>query len=1554
MKKLFALLGLVALMLAGVAGAAVTNIAQLPILNVDGTGSVRPNMMLLYDNSGSMASTFTPDYIAEDTTCRSKATMATSRKCTVGQPPFAAAEFNRQYYNPAVRYTPPVKADGTSYNPQTSDNTTGWTKVTTDGFNVNRNDMLGASGYLTNLVANFPDLKWCDASNNCYTNTATYAYPNDAANSPVVIYGNPYYYNIRVAEYCTTSALTTCVTTAVGAAAPPNYPYPAKIRWCDSRTLTNCQAKFVGSFKYPRFSTPNPGVVAAYGTITIGASGSSGATAINSVSVAEPGRAVVITNGVVNAPTGTNTPSKQQAVATSLAASIVAKTGLTNQYLACVRTPLAATPAVPACSTYGITLGTDNVVAVIPVNCPSSSTTKSSGTCAFVSDGARNGWAITVDAPAALVQAAQPATALISVTGTASNSTRSSTQTTLPSGTLFGVKTIISSDKTFGQSASAATVAATIRGAITNLNGITAYAGGDSITPDCKANNNTTTICVADTTLTSGGATIKFPTLTNPATLKLTSTPASAPVAAIYDTIPVTTTSLGSGGAVFVRVDIVPTVTSYPKSASRTDCAGSTCTYDEEMTNFANWYAYYKTRNQMMKTSVGQAFQMLTSNYNVGLVSLSAAAAGSASSFMLPQQFTGTARSDWYAKLYAMSGNSATPMRLALHAVGQMYANLDPYSKLTAAPVVRYPCQQNFTFVTTDGYWNSDPAADVVNNDNVESTARFCTRASGCLDPRDQTDNSLADIALYWYNGGSNTGTSSLRPSLEDMSKPGLVLGKAGDNQRLHMNTYTLGLGVDGIMNYEDKYDSAPTPGGDFYNLINGVTTGCPWNGNREYVWPDPATSDRTTNAYQSRVDDLWHAAINGHGHYFSAADPTEVVQGLSSALSAIQARVGAASAAATSTPNISQQDNDIFSSTFTTVRWYGELSDRKIDPTSGEVSTDAKWISSDTVGTLVDRTSDSRTIWMLNTATAGLKSFTYANMTPTEKAWFDNKCMALAQCAGLSAGDRTTVNAGATIVNWLRGQQQYADGTVLRAYATTDHVPAGQSAPIPIVLGDIASSKPAYLRDPRKGYSLPGYAKFKSDNAARSATVFVAANDGMLHAFKAADGTELWAYAPRITMKKLHLLASTTYDTNHQFTTDGGPEIADVKIGADWKSVLVAGLNAGGRGYYALDVTDPANPKALWELCADPAVCSGINYDADIGLTFGNPQFGTWTDSGGTEHWVVFLTSGYNNVTGTDGVTGGDGKGYLYVVDVATGKVLDKTGTLNGDTSTPSGFARITAITPNPFTDPHVTYVYGGDNQGKMYRFDFTNSSATGLVTMGDAGTLQPVTTSPAVTMCLIEDTDAHNAVTLAPRRVVAFGTGRLLDIPDVANTDNQSVYVLKDTDTNTGIAAADWRKGVMAKMSLATNTVGSTQTYSITSASPAVAWATQAAWYMDLDRNSGERVNIDPKVVSGTLNFVANMPKSSSACSVGGTSNLYQLDVCSAKPLMKDADGHPIVGGVLSNGSAAVGFTIVRLPNGALKGIAKTADGKDNPFDVPNAMAQDAHKAGWRRVDD
>jgi type IV pilus assembly protein PilY1 len=135
---------------------------------------------------------------------------------------------------------------------------------------------------------------------------------------------------------------------------------------------------------------------------------------------------------------------------------------------------------------------------------------------------------------------------------------------------------------------------------------------------------------------------------------------------------------------------------------------GSTCTYDEEMTNFANWYAYYKTRNQMMKTAVGQAFQPLNSNYNVGIVSLSTAAAevpddAAARVFgYQPQQLVHRPVRD--------ERQPVDPAAPGPECDRQDVREPGPYVAASGKEVVQYPCQQNFTFVTTDGYWNGGAA----------------------------------------------------------------------------------------------------------------------------------------------------------------------------------------------------------------------------------------------------------------------------------------------------------------------------------------------------------------------------------------------------------------------------------------------------------------------------------------------------------------------------------------------------------------------------------------------------------------------------------------------------------------------------------------------------------------------------------------------------------------------------------------------------------------------------------------------------------------------------
>src|SRR5690606_17195442 len=131
-------------------------------------------------------------------------------------------------------------------------------------------------------------------------------------------------------------------------------------------------------------------------------------------------------------------------------------------------------------------------------------------------------------------------------------------------------------------------------------------------------------------------------------------------------------------------------------------------------------------------------------------------------------------------------------------------------------------------------------------------------------------------------------------------------------------------------------------------------------------------------------------------------------------------------------------------------------------------------------------------------------------------------------------------------------------------------------------------------------------YIAFKEAYKDRQDTLFVAANDGMLHAFNADNGEEMWAYIPRMVMQEMYRLADESYPTNHRYFVDGSPQTGDIYTGTEWRTIVVGGLNSGGRGYYAIDVTDPVKPKGLWEFCHDATLCPVA--DKDLGLTYGNP----------------------------------------------------------------------------------------------------------------------------------------------------------------------------------------------------------------------------------------------------------------------------------------------------------------------------------------------------------
>jgi type IV pilus assembly protein PilY1 len=1008
----------------------------------------------------------------------------------------------------------------------------------------------------------------------------------------------------------------------------------------------------------------------------------------------------------------------------------------------------------------------------------------------------------------------------------------------------------------------------------------------------------------------------------------------------------------------FVRDTIKSTVASYSGRPGRIECAAApVCTYTEEIQNYAKWYAYYRTRMQMMKTSVGISFRGFISNptgtppkpdsLRVGFITIHAADSGSvaAAQYLRIDNFNTTQANNLYTKFYLQTPGGFTPLRESLSRAGWIFAGKLGTGLTTGIPAADDPiqssCQKNYSLLTTDGFWNSNAGQDIAgaavgNWDNIDNnlytpagvtpayTDPVSSRATGTYDgnilpgtvagTNPGGSGTLADVALYYYmtdlRGGTDRNNKPTGPATSPNTTPpngnvaaNNIPSKAGNKdfaQHQHMVTFTLGL-ADGLMLYDPNYETVP---GDFANIKNGVANVCFWAAG-VCNWPAPQQDKQTA------LDDLWHAAVNGRGTYFLALNPKTLANALQNALSNIAGRTASAAAAATSSPNITPKDNFAFSTTYQTNTWSGIVKANRLDAVTGAVLVDAQgkpivlWEADVKLLTQVGANADSRNVLMLDTSSATkLKPFQFVGMTPAEQAFFMNKCASMTQCGLLSLPQKAVVNAGTALVGFLRGQTGN-EAVLFRDRVETDPV---TNVTLQTVLGDIVDATPAYIRVPEFSYTDTGYSSFKTANASRPGALYVAANDGYLHGFDnstdvngnptSTAGTENFAYMPKFVMPGIYQIADTGYANAHRFMLDGSPEIGDVfdATASVWRTIVVGGANGGARGFYALDITDPKNPKGLWEFCSDSTLCPAVgtvsHSDSDLGFTYGNPVIGKRAFDG---RWVVVLTSGLNNVSP------GSGVGFFYVLDAITGQVLDKVSTGAGNTITPLGLMRQGGYFKAGLVDAKMDFVYGGDLQGNVWRIDMSTSppALMHMATLKDgAGNPQPITVRPVVT-------NINN------NRVYYVGTGRYLASTDPSDTSQQSIYGFKDKD-------ADYGTNIRAA-NLVTQTLTAGSTRTITNNT--VDWSTQDGFVIDLNPGNdspGERIVLDPRLELGTLVFASNVPIVG-GCTPGGDSFVYNLDFSSGS----------YVPGAVNNtagvrqGAFLVGFTPIQTTDGSIRTV-------------------------------
>ncbi|WP_295383978.1 PilC/PilY family type IV pilus protein [uncultured Thiodictyon sp.] len=651
--------------------------------------------------------------------------------------------------------------------------------------------------------------------------------------------------------------------------------------------------------------------------------------------------------------------------------------------------------------------------------------------------------------------------------------------------------------------------------------------------------------------------------------------------------------------------------------------------------------------------------------------------------------------------------------------------------------------------------------------------------------------------------------------------------------------------------------------------------------------------------------------------NYYEIRNPALLATALSGIFDAASQPDAAAASVATNSSNL-QIAGRIFQGKFSSADWSGQLLSYRID-TNGVLAAIPEWDAA--VKLNAQDPMSGRTI--ITRGSAGGVPFVADSLTAAQLALLDVDVNGVTDGCGL---DR---------VNYVRGSdaREGPNGTFTNGACSASKfrqrrtTQSGQ--PVHFKLGDIVHSSPWYSGAPQAGYAeqdYPGYGAFRAARSGRTPVVYVGANDGMLHGFDvslavdashpdgvptATAGKEVLAYIPTAVLPNLSRLTAQTYNKNHWYFVDGSPLLADVDLddspaSFDWRTVLIGGLAGGGKGYYALDVSDPATfsesgvapaRTALWEFD-----------DVDMGYVFNLPPVSTLTkqakqivrlctDAGSpctNSRWAAVLGNGYNSVTGKAALyvlfinAGVDGAWSFgdFVKLVAAAPVAPATDGNNG-LSTP--------VPVDTNGDGYTDTVYAGDLQGNLWKFligynasdpSVTGSPTTWKVAFGgaplfrardSAAVPQPIISPPEVTA-------------LTTGQLILFGTGKFLERSDTTGTAVQTFYGIWDKHDGTTTVSS---RGLDLLEQRVTEVALPGGNYRIPSQHP-IDWRVAAGdpaancaapctptylgWYLDLP-TSGERTTAIPRVLGRLLFFNTFIP-STEPCNVGGTGWLMTLD--------------------------------------------------------------------------
>lgn len=564
-----------------------------------------------------------------------------------------------------------------------------------------------------------------------------------------------------------------------------------------------------------------------------------------------------------------------------------------------------------------------------------------------------------------------------------------------------------------------------------------------------------------------------------------------------------------------------------------------------------------------------------------------------------------------------------------------------------------------------------------------------------------------------------------------------------------------------------------------------------------------------------------------------------------------------------------------LYQSGFDAARWSGKLRKLQVSSASDgsiQVAAVPEWDAADILsgqkGSPPLPLPENRKIYTASSDTAsGLVEFKWDKLATTQKSQLD-----------ASPLDRAGDGLGERRVNYLRGVRSDESGKPHGIFRLRDGV-----------LGDIVNSNLVHVAAPAADDAGAEYRLFYEARKNRVKAVYVGANDGMLHAFDATDGVELFAYIPQALLGSLSQLSRLDY--THRPYADGAIAVADARVRGSWKTVLVAGMGGGAQGVFALDVSDPGDFEsgsgALWEFTDRD--------DADMGNVSNLPviaRFRTRMTAGIPEyrHFVV-VGSGFNNYL-DDGHANPLAPAVLFLLslDKAAGEPWQlgvnyfKFRKPILDVSLPNGLSSPAVVAGE---DGAVRYVYAGDLQGNLWRFDFTGSL--------------PWTKENAGTRPLFTAVDEHlrrQPITIQPRvafapgggYVILFGTGKFVEDADSnpAGFAAQSFYGIYDPLRKSYAVAgrSQLEPRTLTKTGEMVQIVGKEFGYGDEAGG-------KRGWYFDFlaSDKTGERSVSNPLLESGRLLFNSLIPCATPCSADGGRS--YVLNPLSGLPIGKNTSG-------------------------------------------------------------